>query len=82
MIIETERMWPQAKEGGQPPAARRDKKLVLLKPQKEFSLMMAFQNPRTIKKKPLVLSFWDFFFTTFKLTLIKVPFVLHLSDQD
>lgn len=38
MIIETERMWPQAKEGGQPPAARRDKKLVLLKPQKEFSL--------------------------------------------
>ena len=47
-------------------------------------LMIAFQNPRTIKKKPLVLSFWDlgFFFPTFKLTFIKVPFALHLSDQD
>lgn len=30
----------------------------------EVLLMIAFQNPRTIKKKPLVLSFWDlgFFF--------------------
>lgn len=40
MIIEAERcwMWPHAKEGGQPPVARRGKKLALLKPQKDCGL--------------------------------------------
>lgn len=31
-------MWPHAKEGGQPPVARRGKKLALLKPQKDWGL--------------------------------------------
>lgn len=79
-------MWPHAKEGGQPPAARRDKKLVLLKSQKEFSLAdNSISESKDYKEETFgvkLLGFVFFFLTTFKLTLIKLPFALHLSDQD
>lgn len=59
-----------------------DKKSVLLKPQKECSLANdSISESKNYKEEISGVKLLGFIFTTFKLTLIKVPFALHYSEQ-